>query len=69
MAPTWVSPTESGNPNTARAPAATAAGLNAVQPRRDRVGEIRFDDRDVLAMGVDARPLAERVLQLLDRGC
>ena len=33
-----------------------------------RVGEIRFGDCDVLAVGVDARPLAERVLQLLDAG-
>ena len=36
--------------------------------RRRRVGEVRLGDRGVLAMGVDARPLAERVLELLDAG-
>ena len=36
-------------------------------PDRRRVRQIGFDDRGVLAVGVDARTFAQRVLQLLDQ--
>ena len=67
-APRRASPIASGNPNTARAPAATACSLNAAQRVTRGVGEVRLDDGAVVAVGVDARTLAQRVLQLLDRG-
>ena len=56
-----------GKPKTARTPASTAGGVKASHRVVTGPAEVGFEHRPLLMVGVDARPLPERVLQLLDR--
>ena len=65
-APSRTAPVRSGNANRAPAPAATAGPASRGQrTRRGLARSVSAIGRPP-ALGVDARPLAERVLELLD---
>ncbi len=65
-APKRAAPTRTGNPNTARAPSDRRRG-ERWPPEQRRVSQIRFQGHRSIAVGVNTRPLAQRVLQVLDQ--